>query len=277
MGSKKTEERCLSWVLKYANRSNGKVRSIISLLEGDDVPRQEKERPDFVKKTVENGHTSLLGIEHFRVDQLSKRIHGNEVGSTGIVSENEAEKMQKEWRSIGELTPDFFQKSADDLSKMVAKHMERALGCSYGHYMNSFVYSMGKHLKKVADYKSNLEQLKQKATDETKFAFLIEIHSDFNQLILNDSDGNSYLSKNVKFCPMFEGVVKMLESIDPTEADYIILCFVKTLHSDGEENFTIVPLKTGDIRKQLKQQHIKIYEYAGDDFALRNFKLRKSI
>ena len=42
-------------------------------LSGDFIYREIEERPDFVKKSLENGRRDecIVGIEHFRVDHLS--------------------------------------------------------------------------------------------------------------------------------------------------------------------------------------------------------------
>ena len=70
MGNKEKEEQCLNWAIEAAKNQTGRSRAILSYLSQDEFPRDEAERPDFVKLIPPRGKDKkgiLLGIEHFRV------------------------------------------------------------------------------------------------------------------------------------------------------------------------------------------------------------------
>lgn len=115
-------------------------------------------------------------------------------------------------------------------------------------------------------YKKNLSKI---TNEKTNLVFLIEIHTEFTNLYLNNKKGTQ---KNTSgFMPLFRDIVKLLESIDKKDLDYIVLCLGGTIH---DENVDVLAFHTGDIEKQCDRQHIPIYEYAGDDCLLTDFQFR---
>lgn len=83
MGNKNTEKDCIDKALKYSKTQHGKSKSIINMLKGIDVQRQEDERPDFLKRAKDiDGKEILIGIEHFQVDGVSiKKKNGKYAGT----------------------------------------------------------------------------------------------------------------------------------------------------------------------------------------------------
>lgn len=68
------EVQCFNKAVKTALKKRGETKRIMKYLNGKDVPRKEEERPDIVKlckKDSRGQKDTIIGIEHFRVDQLS--------------------------------------------------------------------------------------------------------------------------------------------------------------------------------------------------------------
>ena len=86
MGNKADEQACLDCAVKACLAQHGISKRIGLLLSGEDIQRDNDERPDFMRLSTPSGdHGSVvLGIEHFRVDHFSRELTNNRVGSYGI-------------------------------------------------------------------------------------------------------------------------------------------------------------------------------------------------
>ena len=75
MGNKLSELACLNLAIEQCMKQRGVSKKIGHLLSGNDVVRDDDERPDFLRLTSINGqqHETLIGIEHFRVDHYSEK------------------------------------------------------------------------------------------------------------------------------------------------------------------------------------------------------------
>ena len=129
-------------------------------------------------------------------------------------------------------------------------------------YIESFRYSLEKHLAKVDTYLCNINMI-SKSNFDVELAFLIEIYSDFANTFLTAN--GSTKSTDATFVPIFEDIVQMLESIDRRKVNYIILCFNQCLPLSSERA-KVISLRTNGLRKQLERQHIQIFSYAGERF-----------
>lgn len=261
------ELQCFQQAVKIALKKQGETRRLMKYLDGKDVFRREEERPDIVKLCSKQQKNVLVGIEHFRVDHLSIKKKDNKIASTGVVAEKEVESIYQKWHEEVMKTGNVPTEAVEAIANGIATQMQRTETASYHTYIDAFNYSLEQHLKSVDDYRKNLLTLSDKKY-KIELAFLIEIHMEFNNLYLNDKNGNIKSSQG-KF-PIFEEIVQILEKkIDYRKINYVILIFGNTLYN---EKIKVIAIRTNNIRKNLECQGEKIYEYAGDDMLLFDFQ-----
>ncbi len=271
MSDKKSNEQlCLDKVIRSKKLLHGESKKIITKISGSEFERKDMERPDFVRylpPASKHERGILIGIEHFRVDRLSLQKKNGKVASTGIEIEKNFHRIYEHWYEEvrrSEVIPD---DAISDIANLIALQIEKEEKSSYNTFLKSFQYSLDKHLENVDAYRTNLRKLSG-GKYNTELALLIEIHSEFRNLFLNDPKG-IYRPKN-DFTPIFEDMIRLLEEkVNCHKVNYIILCMGRTLHT---ENPTVVGIRTGDIRKQLEKQKIIIYEYAGKDLIFSDFQ-----
>ena len=81
------EIQCFQQVLQIALKKRGETKHILKYLNGTDIVRNEEERPDIVKlckNDLRGQRETIVGIEHFRVDQLSIKKKSGKIASIGI-------------------------------------------------------------------------------------------------------------------------------------------------------------------------------------------------
>ena len=69
MNKKEREELCLGWAVEASKQQTGRSKKILKYLACEEYPRDESERPDFVKLIQSGGKDNkgfMLGIEHFK-------------------------------------------------------------------------------------------------------------------------------------------------------------------------------------------------------------------
>ena len=269
MNKKEREELCLGWAVEASKQQTGRSKKILKYLACEEYPRDESERPDFVKLIQSGGKDNkgfMLGIEHFRVDHYSIEKHDGKVASTGARQEKTARDIYDKWHnenfideSIGEIT--------QDLEGIIIQEYQNRGEATYPTLIKSYEYSFSKHLENVDIYRKNLERICA-SKYQYKFCFLIEIRNQFTQLYYNDKKG-TYLSKN-GIGPLFDDYIQFIEKhVDPCKVDYIIFCITELL--DTKERI-VIALETREIRKKINRAHIPIYHYIGTDFILPPFQ-----
>lgn len=235
------------------------------MLDGEDVYRREEERPDFVRKApygFSGGDNVVIGIEHFRVDHFSMQKKNGKVASTGIVHEKNV-NLAFDKCGIEPNEADFDKVNAD-IIKLADKRVELLQNATYNTFIGSFQYSLDEHLKNIDAYRKNIGKLTH---GKIEIALLIEVHSEFTDLFLNDNSGTR--ENKTGIMPMFVDVINLLEKIDKRKVNYVVLCLGSMTCGDEIE---VRAFWTGDIKKQLAKQKIKLYKYAGDDCLLTGFK-----
>ena len=260
--SKIEEQKCLDSVIEYCKKQRGLTKKIGLLLSGNEVDREFKECPDFVKYTPND---TIIGIEHFQVDHFSIEKQDKKIGSQVNKYYNDLNKAQEKFnKTVSESNNvGWTEETANDFAKIVEFSFHNKYTASYGSYIKSFKYSLEKHLKKTDEYIKNLTALTHNKSN-IELVFLIDVYSDFSGLFLTDKKG-TYKS-NVGNAPMFREVVELLENIDKRKIDYVIMRFNSVNYTQQSK---IIVVRTGNIKTQLEKQHIKIYEYAGDDYYTR--------
>lgn len=261
MKSKKDDEMySLDKAIQIGKSRYSITKKIASRLSGDFIYREIEERPDFVKKSLENGRRDecIIGIEHFRVDHLSLQKKDGRVGSTGVMYNIESNRVFNRWNSkIGE-SSEIDLAAINDIQSLIWNQFKRVNNTDYPTFISAFKYSLNKHMEKVESYREELKKIAN--GKKVELAFLIEVHSEFKNKYLINKKGTKKSLTGIM--PMFNDVVEMLERIDSKKVDYIILLLCET---QINENTDVIAFKTGDIYKQLIKQKKSIYEYAGKD------------
>lgn len=267
MDKKDKELDILNTVINIGLKKRGETKRIIKKISGEEFEREGLESPDFVRfyQADKGNKATMIGIEHMRIDQLSLQKRDGKVASKAALNDKNISKIYGKWKDKDLKDQKNFIGSVSDISSCVAERMEIMEHSSYHTFIESFKYTLEKHIEKTDEYLKELRKLSKNRYD-TETAFLLEIHSEFKNLFLNDDRGVKKVNKY--FSPFFEDVVELLESIDSKKVNYIFLYLKNGLGSDGVD---VVALRTGNIKKRLKEQGIRIYEYAGNDIAEEGF------
>lgn len=264
------ELECFQRAVRVALKTRGETKRIMKYLDGENVSRKEEERPDIVKlcRASSRGQKdTLVGIEHFRVDHLSLKKKDKKVASTGIVAEKKFRDIFNTWHDEVVETDNVPDEAIIEVFQGIAEQMERIEKASYHTYIEAFKYSLNQHIENIDIYRENLSKI-AKDKYNIQLVLLVEVHMEFNNLYLNDNDGKSKMS--VGQFPMFREVVSVLEEkIDKKKIDYIVFCLGDTLYSG---KIKVIAVKAGNITKNLVNQGVQIYEYAGEDMLLFDFQ-----
>lgn len=270
LDKKNNELLCLDRVIKERESLHIESQQIINKISGNEFDRINTERPDFVRycpSTLKSEQGTLIGIEHFRVDQLSLKKKDGRVASTGIASEKAVHEIYEQWHEKVAISEEIPEGAINDIANSVAAQIQKERKSSYNTFIKSFEYSLNKHLESIDVYRTNLQKLSE-GKYKIELALLMEIHSEFRNLFVNNQE-RTYREKD-NFTPIFEEMVRLMEDkVDYNKVDYIILCMGGTIYTD---RLKVVAIRTENIRKQLEKQNIDIYEYAGEDLVFTDFK-----
>lgn len=253
------EEKCFQLALDAARRRGGGTYKIISYLNGQNIDtRAKKDRPDLIRLCTNAKHEEVIvGIEHFCVNQMVKRV-GDRYKSVGkeLRGHIEAtyEKGHTELETTGDVSDDLCRKLLEE-SVLLA---QQANTPQYGGFLKAFRTSLEKHLSKADEYRANIQKFA--GQKKIQLAFIIEVETAFMQLFLNNGRKTSIDESGL--LPMTSDVVNILSSIPSDRVDYIILYFTSAAF---KPNTNAIAIRTGNIMKQLKNQSVTIYKYAGID------------
>ena len=262
INKEKAEEQCFQKAYSEAIKRKDKTAELLAFFYGTPFrDRDKNDRPDIVricKRGKRNPKEIVVGIEHFRVDQLSvKHKSGYKSTRQEINSwiSDIYEAGHKELITEGIASEANTVRLLDNIAKLSMETMQR----KYSSLLSSLDYALVKHLKGADAYRKNLEKIASGRTVE--LAFLIEITSAFPQLFLNDK--NRTHVKNDGILPMLDSFVMQLEAIDKRKVDYIILYISNSIREVPHP--TVIAVRTGNVRKHLKRQGITVYKYIGED------------
>ena len=267
---KEREEKCLEIALSARKIQHGQSLRILDLLSGDDFSRPSLERPDFVKLSKQDDDYVLVGIEHFRVDQLSLQKKNGRVASTGVKTEKDVHSLY-ESRHENVESGDYSQAEiVSDMAELIATHIKNKEQSTYNTYIESFRHSLLQHTENIDFYRSELSTLSN-GQYPTKLVFLIEIHTELRNLFLNDCSGQR--KHNSGIAPFFEDMITLIEkTVDPRKVDYLVFCMGETIFTN---NVKVIAVPTRNLRKQLMKIGIKTYHYIGIDSFLSPFQSPK--
>lgn len=272
VGDRKVEENCLNRAIELALKQCGCTKKFAKRLYAgvqDGFKEVDRVRPDFVVlcPPTENEKSTLIGIEHFRVDIHVTQKKTNAVASTAIVQQKNISAFYKEHRKKVLESQHIPQETLNDLAQLLKGRIEAEQKATYSNFIASFEYGLKKHVSHIDAYWENLNSIRGK--NDAELGFLIEIHADFDRLYLWH---NGKVRKEAgQHTPIFDDVIKLIEkNIDTEKVSFVILYFVETFAPTKER---VVIVRTKKIREQLKRQNETIYKYCGDDFRLKPFEL----
>ena len=253
---KKKERDCLDKAIKIGLKKQGETKKIIHHFVGKDFSRMEDEIPDFVRvihASNKNEKDTLLGIEHFRVDQLSERMRNDKISSTSILTEKEITSIYNKYNNkLGNVSS--YARAGEDIAQLISRHLNRYDNSSLLTLENSFKYTLDNHLNQSSRYIKNLKEL-AKSQFNIELAFLIEVNAEFHNLFLHDDRGVCYKKGQVR--PLFTGIVEMLEDLYKNGVDYVVLFFRSSI---GLNDPDVIALRTRNIKRELEKQKARVYE-----------------
>lgn len=255
MGSKQVEQSCIKKLFDIERQSRGRVRKFINKL--SKMECIDFERPDFIFRDNEGNY---IGLEHFMVDHLSQLNSNGKVASNGVLSRKKMSEYIPKW--IGDNAPEDKEMiiALEEYGKLVSNCLPTFFATVYGNYIAAFHYSLTNHVKNIDVYRNNIKNKFKVKNDKIKIGLLIEVYAEFNDLYLIDKRGTHKNSNG--FIPMFEEIVKILETVPTKDIDFIILFM-------GQKKVYIV--RPNHIRCDMQRQNIKIYDYASEDYAMPSF------
>ena len=180
------EQACWRYAVELSVRAGGTTGSIIRHISGEPLERDKEDAPDIVnvcKRGNKNKRDVYVGIEHFIVDRSTRVKRGKRISPSAESREHIRRAYEKghseliETNDVSEATRDFFMNEAGKLLEIQTNSDVQSL-------VESLHYSLNKHMGKVDSYRENLSKMSGEA--EIEIAFLIELHAEFPNVILND-------------------------------------------------------------------------------------------
>lgn len=279
MEKKSKELDCLRQAVTLGLRRRGKTKEFFKAVEAglkDKESILDGERPDFIILTQQeqNSKRTLLGIEHFRVDHLvtqkqyKKGNDSKQVASIGIVEQKNVNAFYDRYHEKVMESSEVPEGLLDEMAQLLKSVADNVQKATYRNFIESFIYSMEKHLGSVDDYWCTLNK-KNNGKYNTQMGFLVEVHSDFGHLCLSH---NGKIKKAPDgLMPFFEEMVQWVEkNCDVRKVNFIIFCLSETLEKGIHE---VVYVPTKYFRANLQRQRQKIFSYVGDDMDLEPFEL----
>lgn len=262
MGNKNIEKDRIDKALKYSKSQHGKSKSIINLLNGVDIQREDDERPDFVKEVTDiNGEQIILGIEHFQIDGVCiKKKNGKYAGTEQKrLKDTKAifDKYKDQVRDNDYLSEETFNCATNEILKIVNKAVEYSFNATYKDFVKMFEEKLTSHAKSIDVYYDTINKHCD-GLKNSKLMFLIDVVGNFSGLFLNSNNKVNQIT--IDEIPLFSDIVNLLDTIVGNKIDYIVLCL-------GNGNKTkVIALDAKNIFGELKRQNIKIYKYFCYDY-----------
>lgn len=250
------EEDCLKRACILAKTKRAKTRNILRMMEGASVSRQKNDSPDMIKIASSGSKPVYIGVEHFLVDQATI----TKAGKTQSSAQQHRQQIMRDYKQ-GHALYENEEPIPDELVKKLAEDIFRYAAAvnhsGYESLLLAFRTALNKHLSKVSVYRNEVARYANGVP--IKMAFLIEIHCYAKTLFLNY--GRSVRNNPDALIPMYSDIVKLLEEIDSSMVDYVILYIQK---ASDKSVANVIALETGNIAGCLRSQGIPIYEYCSD-------------
>lgn len=262
------ERVCFLAAVELSKSKDHDTKELLQYFNGTPVNRANNDRPDLIYICTTSDYPKneiIVGIEHFRVDQVSKQKNTKSTKriSLGAEYKSHIDSVYNIGHSEYEEKGDSSDEIKDALINQIAGLVQENTSRGYNTFIDDFSCNLDKHLEQVEAYRKNVADYANGR--KVEIAFLIEAHAYFQPLFLNN-DGR-VVQNPVGRIVIFKEIAKLLSSIDSKTVNYIVLLF------DGsgfERNTDVIALRTGNIHEQLRDKGISVYEYAGSDLDGRN-------
>lgn len=264
---KEIELKCLNTAIENCLSQKGDSNRIGKLMSGTDVERKSDERPDFIRylsPTNKNEKGTVVGIEHFMVDHLSKEKQSKKktkYQSMGRIHQNNTHSYYEKWHEKVLNSERIPKEAITGLCNTLSSHFNNSAYATIKTFYYSFKCALDTHMASVDEYKRAIKAEADKRNADNKLIILIEVHSAFQSLFFHHNRNIHYEERPVML--VLDEFIQLLEKADK-RVDYYILNFGDTL----DTSIKTVAINAKDIRGSLKKQHIPIYHYCGTDLYL---------
>lgn len=245
-----------------SNNVHIRTKSIMNYLNGEYIDRDKNDKPDLINKCTKGKNERFVGIELFYVDQNSKKSKECYKSNT-LESRSHLEDIynagHEQYEKTGNVSPELCEK----LLKEGYKLAQNGLSSQYQTLLSAFEHHFTHHASRAKLYRDNIKRIAE--SKEIELAFFIEIETYFHDLFLNER--NRIIQYKSKIMPFFSDIVSIINSDENKKyIDYIVFD-LKSKHPDERK---IIAIRTGKIKKNLKNQDVTIYEYVGENALITN-------
>lgn len=249
---KDNELQAFTEALSLARANGGEGRRNADRLTGIIDPNRE--RPDLSVSTPDG---RLVGIEHFRVDQLIK--HDKQIQSAAAEFIGYTEKRRKEVVAStepGEVTNEMIGCFGEALGKAATLVGNSCLD-DLTKSLNARLFGEYGHALKITQYRENLDHTA--GGRKIQIGYLIEFHSDFNGLFLNSPKETRKVKPGE--VPLFSDIFDLLKRAS-CDVDWMVLAFCGSL--DGSmQDAAVIRCTNGMFKKSAERQGLFRTEYLG--------------
>lgn len=274
MSKKEDERQFLDLTIKSAKGLRGTSKQIINYLSAPDFSDANTERPDFIKlleSKDKRKKDTLIGIEHFRVDHQTKKIHEHgdtyDLGISNAGALKKARRVQQEYSKSTAPHDVALSDAANKLKDIIPDLFTSLAEATYPSFVEAFKTHFANHASNINEYYEKLRRISNGEYD-IKLAFLIEIHTSFSTLFLHK--GEDTLVNHHENALIFDDYIRVVEKYaGKSKLDYVIF---STVGTNSFRNANVVAVKVKGIRDELKRRHIPVYKYCGEDASLQPFQ-----
>ncbi len=238
------------------NNINTRTISIMKYLNGKSIFRKKNDRPDIINICQKKGTLFTVGIEIFSVDHNSIKKRGKYRSKSRETKAKLSDIYEQGHHQLIE-TGDISNELREEFIRNTIELAKGNLNCEYSMFIETFRYHFENHAENSQQYRDNLTAISENGNIE--LAFLIDIETYFHDIFLND--GDTVVQVDSGLMPMFSEVVSIINSnANKKLIDYIVFY----LHNPQGSKFKVIAVRTGNLKKNLSNQNVIIYDYLGE-------------
>lgn len=249
---KEHEREVFESALRVARKKGGEARRNVDRLSGN-IDSSDEE-PDLVVR-AQGGR--IVGIEHFRVDQLVKP--GKSAQSAAARFSNDNEKKRKaivEGASSSELNEEMVELFGNVASEAIRLSKNSCLD-DLVRSIDAGLFGKNGHAYKLDAYREHLQQRFEETYSE--LGYLIELHSDFRGLFCHD--GHAIRRLSLGELPMFTEIYALLLRAS-RDVDWIVLACCGSVTNEVIDA-VVIDCRNGRFSASLRRQGMRPTEYLG--------------
>lgn len=239
--------------LKAARLKGGEASRNANKISGQVDPF---DRPDIMVCAC---NRTLIGFEHFRVDQCIARGKKKESRTAELSSKIESTGlMYREDALANDLPDDAYREFGDLISESIKIYSNSCID-DVAESLNAGLFGEEKrgHVAKLEAYRHNLRSCS--SAENIQLGFLIEFHTDFEGWFLNE--GNSARAIRHGEMPISCGAYDLLQRASD-HIDWLVLSFCPLFTSEPIDA-AVVDCRNGMFRSSMERQHLFRTPYLG--------------